>query len=110
MIYYDLYVQFVVKLKRSSKGNWLGTCPFNTHEDNKPSFSFSEINGLFNCFGCGEKGNAYQFAERMGMNPAPYMNTDYKSKSIEDSEFKASITSEVKIDFKALANEAISYN
>ncbi len=36
-------------------------CPF--HSDKTPSLSIDVEKGLFNCFGCGKKGNAIQFYE-----------------------------------------------
>lgn len=36
-------------------------CPF--HNDKTPSFSVSEKEGLYYCFGCGAKGNVIQFVE-----------------------------------------------
>jgi DNA primase len=39
---------------KSYRGGWLIQCPF--HDDNSPSCSVS-VNGLFNCWGCGAKGN-----------------------------------------------------
>lgn len=39
---------------KNYRGGWLIQCPF--HDDNSPSCSVS-VNGLFNCWGCGAKGN-----------------------------------------------------
>ena len=36
-----------------------GLCPF--HDDSKPSFSVNLNNGVFNCFGCSEKGSVFDF-------------------------------------------------
>ena len=57
----ELVAQYV-QINQSGQ-NYKGLCPF--HDDRKPSFSFSE-DGLFYCFGCEVKGNAYQFAEMVG--------------------------------------------
>lgn len=47
--------QFNIKpLKRK-----LRICPF--HEDKNPSLSLSNEKGVFNCFGCGAKGNIITF-------------------------------------------------
>ena len=64
----------VQKLKwRGSQG--IGLCPLPAHDDQNPSFSFSAETGLWNCFGCGEKGNAYQLAEILNMgNPQQYLS------------------------------------
>jgi len=41
------------------KGKKLRVCPF--HKDKLPSLSLNDDLGLFNCFGCGEKGNIIKF-------------------------------------------------
>lgn len=41
-----------------------GLCPF--HDDHKPSWSGNIENGLWQCFGCGARGNDKQFVERVG--------------------------------------------
>lgn len=38
-------------------------CPF--HDDSRPSLSFSVEKKLWVCFGCGRKGNVFQFVMRM---------------------------------------------
>ncbi len=62
----------IQKIKyRGSQGQ--GLCPF--HDDQNPSFSFSTETGLWNCFGCGEKGNAHTLAKILEMpNPNQYIN------------------------------------
>ena len=67
---HDVNVQ---KLKwRGSQG--IGLCPLPTHDDRNPSCSFDGENGLWNCFGCGQKGNAYLLAEILNMsNPQQYL-------------------------------------
>ncbi len=40
-------------------GRKLRLCPF--HKDKAPSLSLSNEKGLFNCFGCGAKGNLIKF-------------------------------------------------
>jgi len=53
----------------------IGICPLPAHDDQNPSFSFSAETGLWNCFGCGEKGNAYTLAKILEMpNPNQYLN------------------------------------
>jgi len=59
----DVFERHVKNIRSSTGGQYVGLCPF--HDDRKPSFSFSE-DGLFYCFGCEVKGNAYQFAEMVG--------------------------------------------
>jgi DNA primase len=40
-----------------------GRCPF--HVDKNPSFSVNENKGLFFCFGCGAKGDVYDFTMKL---------------------------------------------
>lgn len=47
-----------VELKRSG-GEFKGCCPF--HGEKTPSFFVNPQKGLYNCFGCGVKGNALTF-------------------------------------------------
>ncbi len=63
MDYLDLFQKHLSKVKKSSGSNYTALCPF--HDDHNPSFSFDAETGLWQCFACGEKGNAWQFADRM---------------------------------------------
>ncbi len=63
MDYLDLFEKYLSKVKKSSGSNYVALCPF--HDDHNPSFSFDAETGLWQCFACGEKGNAWQFADRM---------------------------------------------
>ena len=47
-----------LKLSRSGK-EYKAHCPF--HEDKTPSFSVSEEKGVFLCFGCGARGDVFDF-------------------------------------------------
>ena len=58
----DLLDSFGVKMKKAGKG-WKGLCPF--HKEDTPSFSVDREEGLFNCFGCGEKGNIAQLIMKL---------------------------------------------
>lgn len=40
---------------------WTGRCPLPDHEDKKASFSANSRKNVFNCFGCGGKGNILDF-------------------------------------------------
>ena len=51
-------VSEVVTLKQNGQ-RWWGLCPF--HQEKSPSFTVNPSQGFFYCFGCQEKGNAFQF-------------------------------------------------
>lgn len=57
-------VDIVSKATRLSKAgsNYKGLCPF--HSEKTASFIVSPGKQLFNCFGCGEKGDAISFVEK----------------------------------------------
>ena len=61
MSYIDVAERYI-KLKKQGR-NYFGLCPF--HEEKTPSFSVNPENGLWFCWGCGEKGNIYHLIERM---------------------------------------------
>lgn len=67
----DVLKTYGVELK--SKGTQHhGFCPLPNHNGkrNSPSFSANLEKGIFNCFGCGAKGNALEFAALMeGVSP-----------------------------------------
>src|ERR1043166_7889114 len=64
-----------VELKIKGKQHQ-GFCPLPTHPSHEgarrsPSFSANLEKGIFQCFGCGAKGNVIEFAARMeGLDPA----------------------------------------
>ena len=39
----------------------MGRCPFPDHKEKTPSFSVSEFQGLYHCFGCKKSGNVFTF-------------------------------------------------
>lgn len=49
-------------LKRSGQG-FKACCPF--HDEKTPSFNVSPARQFFHCFGCGEKGGAFDFVMKM---------------------------------------------
>ena len=68
-----LYESHIQKIKPAgSNDQYIGSCL--KHEDKNPSFTFNTESGLFHCFSCGFSGNAYQFAESVGIDPKPYRN------------------------------------
>lgn len=50
-----------VALSKKGKG-YFGLCPF--HNENTPSFSVEPERKIYNCFSCGEKGNAITFLQK----------------------------------------------
>lgn len=63
---------YEVELKARSDGQAHGFCPLPTHdgEQRSPSFSAQLQRGVWQCFGCGAKGNVLDFAIRMeGLSP-----------------------------------------
>lgn len=56
-----------VELKRAG-ANYKACCPF--HKEKTPSFMVSESRQYFTCFGCGEKGDVFQFMMK-------YYNLDF---------------------------------
>jgi len=63
---------YVPNLKPSGGGNYIGRCPHPDHDDRKPSFSVHEFDRVFNCFSCGWKGDAADFAKQFGNDPKPF--------------------------------------
>jgi DNA primase len=57
-----LFASFGVQLEAKGK-NHMGRCPW--HEDGTPSLSVDREKGLYNCFGCGESGDAFTLVEKM---------------------------------------------
>lgn len=58
----SFYQRHISKFATNGKTEVQCLCPF--HEDKDPSLSVNVETGLFNCFGCGEKGNAIQFVQK----------------------------------------------
>lgn len=58
----DLFSSFGIDL--IAKGSsFVGHCPW--HEDSTPSLSVDREKGLYNCFGCGESGDAFTLVQKM---------------------------------------------
>ncbi len=47
-----------IPLKRRGR-DYVACCPF--HHEKTPSFSISDIKGIYHCFGCGKSGNLFNF-------------------------------------------------
>ena len=52
-----------VTLKRAGAGTLKGLCPF--HDEKSPSFQIATAKGYYNCFGCGEAGDAISFLQKI---------------------------------------------
>ena len=48
---------------RPSAGDFWACCPF--HQEKSPSFHVLDQKGIFNCFGCGEKGDVFTLAMKL---------------------------------------------
>jgi DNA primase catalytic core len=55
----DVVSEFLSLRKRGS--NLVALCPF--HAENTPSFTVNPVRNIFNCFGCGQKGDAIKFLQ-----------------------------------------------
>jgi DNA primase len=69
----DVLRHYGVEVKDTNHKQHHGYCPLPNHngKKNSPSFSANLERGIFNCFGCGAKGNLIDFAVLMsGGNPA----------------------------------------
>jgi DNA primase len=47
---------------RRMGSQWIGLCPF--HDERSPSFSVDPVKKVFFCFGCGEKGDVFDFVQK----------------------------------------------
>jgi DNA primase len=47
---------------RRMGSQWVGLCPF--HDERSPSFSVDPVKKVFFCFGCGEKGDVFDFVQK----------------------------------------------
>ena len=67
---YQLFASTLKGMRQIGGANqYIAQCPF--HQDNKPSFSLNTEKFIWNCKSCGVQGNAYQYAERLGL-PEPH--------------------------------------
>lgn len=87
MDYHQLFADNIRGFKVGQNNQATGICPF--HNDKHPSFSVNTDTGLWNCKtpSCGVKGNAYQFAKRIEIDPTPYqsfINNNYQQCDIKE--------------------------
>ena len=66
--FYGLYKSYLQGFKEIGGSQAIALC--HNHEDTKQSLSINWDKGLCNCFACGYKANAYQFATDVG-HPNP---------------------------------------
>lgn len=59
----DLISKSGVTLKSAGTNSVKGLCPF--HDEKSPSFTVRPSIGRYNCFGCGETGDIFQFIQRL---------------------------------------------
>ena len=52
-----------LKLKKAGAQNYAGLCPF--HKEKTPSFSVHSARQYYYCFGCHEKGDVFQFIQKV---------------------------------------------
>ena len=57
-----LFEGFGIHLEKKGR-SYLGRCPW--HDDEEPSLSVDRDKGLYNCFGCGESGDAFTLVEKI---------------------------------------------
>ena len=68
--WWDFYSGCGLELRDKSGNQAKAVCPF--HPDSDPSLSVNNTTGLFNCFGCGEKGDPFQFYGKLkGLSSFP---------------------------------------
>ena len=58
----ELFGSFGIELTKKGS-SYMGRCPF--HDDSNPSLSVDREKGLYNCFGCGESGDAFTLVQKL---------------------------------------------
>ena len=69
---------YVVDLKDVGGGMIRGRCPNPDHPDHHPSFNASRDEYWYNCFSCGAKGNAVQFAKMLNLDYNVFNGFDFE--------------------------------
>lgn len=83
-----------VNLTRAG-ANYKGLCPF--HSEKTPSFMVNEEKQIFNCFGCGEKGDVISFVQKY--HKIPFMEAVEKLCEENGIRMPERISSAPKIDY-----------
>lgn len=80
----DVLRHYGVEIKLKTRGQHVGFCPLPTHNGkrNSPSFSANLDKGIWQCFGCGARGNVLHFACRME-NLDPQNGKDFRKASLK---------------------------
>lgn len=82
----------VVDLKKSGR-EYSGRCPF--HDEKTPSFYVNPAKGVYNCFGCGAKGDVFDFVrERLGLDFVETVKWVAGRSGVEIREVKAGVDPE----------------
>jgi len=58
----SLFSHFGIQAEKKGRG-YMAKCPW--HEDSTPSLSIDKDKGLYNCFGCGESGDAFDLVKKI---------------------------------------------
>ena len=82
----ELFASKLNKMKKVGGDNqYIALCPY--HDDKNASFSLNTKSGLWNCKSCGEKGNAYKFADDWGHpNPKQFINENDSTYRVSQSD------------------------
>ena len=82
----ELFASKLNKMKKCGGSNqYIAQCPY--HNDKNPSFSVNTESGLWNCKSCGEKGNAYRFANDWDYpNPKQFINENDNTYRVRQSD------------------------
>ena len=87
MNWLNTFSKHIPNIRRSGK-NYVAICPFPDHNDTQESFSiFNVESGGFKCFGCGRKGNGFNFLRMVkgGLPPKEiYQNPPKIKKKLGD--------------------------
>ena len=61
--------------KRPISLNYQGLCPL--HQETRPSFVIRPLQNSFCCYGCGERGGAFQLLALLTANPLDYLSKQF---------------------------------